>query len=376
MRLAVLGAFPFPLPQGSQIFASDQAEALVRAGVEVTFICYGNGEGEEPEGVDIVRIDASLSPRSQRSGPNAGKPVADVALALAFVRQHRERSFDAVLAHNGEAAVAALAVRRITRVPVVYVAHTLLGLELSSYGAVRWSRSLDRLGRGLDRWIARRTDAVIALSDATATHLRGFSRGPVEWLPPGLDPEPPAAQATVLRRCQAWGLEPGRYMIYTGNLDAYQDVQDLEGAALRMRNTPLVVVTHASGGLDAAPYLRVAYTRSSDVVRSLVFGAAAGVVPRRTVGGFPIKLLNYLEPGIPIVARDALAIGLVHDESAWLLDSSAGPNELGDALAHLIADPDRARRIGAAGRAHLERRHAWTPLIEQTLELIRSITRA
>jgi len=150
-------------------------------------------------------------------------------------------------------------------------------------------------------------------------------------------------------------------------------VEDLEGAALRLRGTPVVVVTHASGGLDAAPYLRVAHTRSPDVVRSLVFGAAAGIVPRRAVGGFPIKLLNYMDAGIPIVARNTLATGLVHDQSAWLLDSSAGPNELGDALAHLIADPDRARRIGTGGRAHLERRHAWAPLIEQTLELVRSI---
>ena len=56
MRLALVGAFAFPLPQGSQLFVRDQAQALAAAGADVTLFCYGHGSGEEPPGLRIVRI--------------------------------------------------------------------------------------------------------------------------------------------------------------------------------------------------------------------------------------------------------------------------------------------------------------------------------
>ena len=81
MRLAVVAAFPFPLAQGSQIFVAEQVRALAAAGARVTLFCYGSGEGEPPEGLEIVRVPRRLSPRSLRAGPGLGKPLADAALA-------------------------------------------------------------------------------------------------------------------------------------------------------------------------------------------------------------------------------------------------------------------------------------------------------
>ena len=43
MRLAALGAFPFPAPLGSQRFAAEQADALRAAGAEVELLAYGPG---------------------------------------------------------------------------------------------------------------------------------------------------------------------------------------------------------------------------------------------------------------------------------------------------------------------------------------------
>jgi hypothetical protein len=63
-------------------------------------------------------VRAPLSPRKLASGPSPAKPFADLALAASLARAHRRTPFDAVLAHNAEAALAALLVRPLLQRPV------------------------------------------------------------------------------------------------------------------------------------------------------------------------------------------------------------------------------------------------------------------
>ena len=164
MRLALVGAFAFPLAQGSQLYRARSGGALAAAGADVTLFCYGSGSGPTPPGVSLVRIPRALSPRRVRAGPSPAKPFADAALAAALARAQRSRPFDVALAHNAEAALAALCARACTGLPVLYVAHTLLGLELASYAPAALRPGLDRIGRRLDRTLATRVDGVLALS--------------------------------------------------------------------------------------------------------------------------------------------------------------------------------------------------------------------
>ena len=128
------------------------------------------------------------------------KPFADLALAATLVRADRRTPFDAVLAHNAEAALAALLARPAMRRPVVYVAHTVLGHELATYAPPRFGPALQRIGAAIDRSIARRADAVIALARAGEHALAPHARGAMRRIPPGLaaDAAPPAERD---RRC-------------------------------------------------------------------------------------------------------------------------------------------------------------------------------
>ncbi len=185
MRCAVLAALPFPLPQGSQVYVAGQAQALARAGADVTLLCYGHGlrgDGEddgsnmlrtvEAAGVTLAPAPAGLSRTRLASGPSLRKPLADAALLAKLLAEHRRRRFDAVLAHNVEACAVALMARAATGLPVVYVAHTLFGEELSTY-LPRWlARSASELGHqprpphGARR--RRRGDPVRGSRDAAA----------------------------------------------------------------------------------------------------------------------------------------------------------------------------------------------------------------
>jgi glycosyltransferase involved in cell wall biosynthesis len=114
------------------------------------------------------------------------------------------------------------------------------------------------------------------------------------------------------------------------------------------------------------PALRAVRVADRDEMRALAFAARAGVVTRRAPGGFPIKLLAYMEAGIPIVAFEHVVDGLRHDVSAVLLDRESGPAAFAEAFRELDRDRERARRIGTVGREHLDRVHDWCDVARAT----------
>jgi len=345
--------------------------ALAAAGAEVTLFCYGSGEGAAPEDLEVVRVPGFLSSRVLRAGPTVSKPLADAALAARFAAEARSRHFDVALAHNAEAALAALLVRPATRVPVIYVAHTLLANELDAYVLSELSEPARRVGQHLDAGVASRADGVLTLCSAAAIRLRAQAQGPVTVIPPGLYPQPAPSAESVERICVRAGVEPGHFALYTGNVDRYQDLESLAGAARLLPELPIVVATH--GDRDAPDRgLRSIRTRPEEA-RALLFACAAAVLPRRRQGGFPIKLLNYMEARRAIVARARLVDGLEHGVSAWLVPPEAGPRELATALETLAGDPVAAAKLGRGARSLLELRHSWPPLAKQTLEFMEEV---
>lgn len=377
MNLALIGCFSYPLPQGSQVYFADQARGLRNAGTGVMLFTYGRGvelPAADAHGLPSARIARWLSPRRLGSGPSLGKPLADAALAAVLLREHRQRRFDAVLAHNAEAALAALTVRHWLRCPIVYVAHTLWRHELASYAAPRAASSLaaalTRFGAGVDALLARRVDAVISVAQAAVRALEPLASGPVTCIPPALTaaPDPPAS--AVGAACARHGLAPGGYALYAGNLDGYQALDELAAAAARTA-APIVVATHAAGSaLEPLRTLRVA---DASEARLLTFGAGVAVLPRRARGGFPVKLLNYLEARRAVVARGGVAEGLVHGESGWLLPDESGADDWACAIETLLADPERAARIGEGGRARLERAHDPAAAAARTIALVAAL---
>jgi glycosyltransferase involved in cell wall biosynthesis len=133
----------------------------------------------------------------------------------------------------------------------------------------------------------------------------------------------------------------------------------------------VLVATHGARRFQAPGVLcrRV----SPQEARALSFACAVAVLPRRRPGGFPVKLLNYMEAARPIVACRGIADGLEHDRSAWLLERDASPAELARALRTLAADPERGARLGRAARARLEAHHAWPELAKRTLAFVERI---
>lgn len=381
LELGLVGAFPFPAPRGSQRYLLEQARALRAAGAGVRVVCYGRGDGRALADLACVRAPRALSPGALRSALSPAKPAADLALLAALVRAHRERPFDALLAHNAEAALVALLARRALGVPVVYVAHTLWRVELESYlparAGARLRAGAARLGAALDAHCAARADGVLALSAAAERALAPHARGPLARVAPGLAADAPPGRDAIAAARARHGLTDRPYAVYAGNLDGYQDLALLDEAAARLPSVCCVAVTHDEDAarlraLGGAPFraLRVARAATPDDARALVFGARLALLPRRHAGGFPIKLLGYLEAGLPVAAFATLADTLVHGTSAWLLEDGAGADALAGAIAALDRDAALRARLAAGARRALAEHHAWPALAARTLALV------
>lgn len=376
----MVAAMPFPLGQGSQVYAGGMARALVRRGHRVILATYAHGVGRDPEGVEVVRAAPVPGGDLDRSGLHWSRPLQDALLARVVGRVLRRARVDLVHAHNVEAPLAAALgmLRARTRVPLVYNLHTLMGEELPTYLPRRLGGVAGRAGSALDAVLPRLADGSVALSQRGLEALRERGARRVVFVPPGLDlADLDGADGARARDRHHLGDAP--WVAYVGNADAYQDLGVLLRAVAASRTLRLLVVSGSdlseltaeadSLGIPAARR-RLVRDGSWFAARDALAASAVAVVPRGTCAGFPIKLLNQLGLGVPTVT----ARGSWQPIDGQVVVPNGEPEALCHALEALVADPDRRRALGEAGRAHVARDYTWVGAAARLEDWYRQLT--
>lgn len=350
MRILHVYAGPFPSHQGTQVYLAGLLGAQASLGHEVHLRCWGGGVGPVPGGVRVRRLARGSS---LRSGPSLARAPLAWALHRALQRDLRE-PFDVLHLHHVEAPF----LGRGARAPVrVHHLHTALSEELPAYGAAAGRSAMAWLGGVADRALVRCADATLALSPRGARLARRWGARRAAWVAPGVEEVSPIDPD---RARAALGLRDGPWMVYAGNLDGYQRIDRLLALAARTGHPLLVVTGSPLGALlrEAArcgvrpDRLRAIHTRDHAVVQQAIAAGAVGVIPRTRCAGFPMKALNFLAQGRPVIV-DAAAMaehpGVIRVERSGL-DA---------ALCELLRSPERARALGEAGRLRVRARGTW-----------------
>lgn len=371
-RVLMVAASPFPFPQGSQVLIAGLAEALAARGHRVEIVTYPRGAAGPAAPVPLHRVAAPPCLVRPDPRPSFRKPALDLLLARLTLRTARELRPDVLHTHNVEGLLIALWVRRRTGIPVVYHLHNRMEPELPAYFSSAVGRWAGRTaGRWADRHLPRRADACIVLHADAARDLPadGVDPARVHVIPPGIGRcDPPADGPEAVRR--RWGLGAGPLVLYSGNLDTYQDLGLLLAAFAHVRGrrpqAQLVLATHlpAGGrrerevrrGLGAGAHLLMGV--DWEAMCALLAAAAVAVCPRGVCWGFPIKVLNYMAAGRPIVAAAGSAQGLAPLETA-LVVPNGDAGALAQAIVQLLDDPDLAARLGRTARSAVERHYTW-----------------
>jgi glycosyltransferase involved in cell wall biosynthesis len=341
-----VACLPFPSPQGTQAAISAMLEALRDAGRDVPLLCYPHGDARIESRVSLVRLAMPALTRTLRSGPSLSKIALDVGMIRAIRRQPRGGVY---FCHHVEAAWAA----RLAGRDYVYVAHTALEDELATYfprARSSWSTPISHAGELLDAFAIEGAIRCAAVSPAlgqrlAARHGRPFDYLPVPW------PLGETLPREEVRRALGVG-DDTLVVLYTGNLDGYQNWEEALDVVKLLRDegtdARLLVATDSGPGplreRARAIGLEALTVRglSSEDDRRLVHAAAdAAIVPRRSPGGVPIKLLDALARGVPVVTTTAGTAGL----------------PLGGAVAIGASTRELAEACRLVGRE----REAWAP---------------
>jgi glycosyltransferase involved in cell wall biosynthesis len=220
----------------------------------------------------------------------------------------------------------------------------------------------------LDRLIPRRADFSIALTPALEHFLsgRGVAASRLAVVAPGSSsvapPQPPRTHPFA-----------GHFVVmYTGNFDPYQDLPVLFGAFADFSASGeaalLVLVTHDPDwsenlnerlrSLLRESRAQVIVASAFSVVRRLLAGADILVCPRSSWSGFPIKLINYMAAGKPIIVAEGSAKNIRSGQTG-LTFPNGDAAALSAALERLSQDAALRRRLGEAARVTVAQLYSW-----------------
>jgi len=345
VRVAIVGACPYPVPQGSQVFLRDTALALRERGHDIHLVVYGYGEGIDESGLQIHRSAHVAGGHHTKAGPTLAKPLLDFALVATLRAVVRSERIEVVQAHNYEGLLVALAARAC---PVVYQAHNAMADELPHYRGFRFGGK--QLGTWLDRTFPRRAAQIVAPHAALAQYLVacGCAPGKVSVI------APPASTHWFQPAAVTGSCPP---IVYTGNLDAYQNISFLEHVMARVRaeipEARLILATRERATFAGAEILR---TPDFAALREVLARDAVVVCPRVSWSGYSIKLLNAMAAGKAIVACRSAAYPLEHGQTALIAEDN-DEEGFAEAVFRLMRDPLLRARLGEEARRVVDAHH-------------------
>ena len=362
------------------------SDTLSQMGHAVHIVTYQTGQKDIVVRYAKVHRTGPFRPETNaKVGPSSEKFLEDLALLRLLVRVIRRERIDIIHAHNYEAALIGVMAKWITGRPLLYNAVNLMSDELAGYDFIRPAWLARAIARGLDWFVPIFPDHITAVSPELKQWLveRGTPQRKVDMVPAGIVPEMfDNADPEKIRRRHKIN---GRAIVtYTGVLNAFQRIDYLLRAfavvskqlpdALLMMVSALVSESHQREHKKLADQLGISDAimwiapHSLEDLPSYLALASVTVISRPECPGHPVKLLNYMLAGKPIVCFEGAAKGLRHLHDAFIV-----PNHdceaLGRGIITLLKDRALAASLGANARMTVLANFDWR-IICQRIEHI------
>lgn len=337
-----------------------QARTLAGGGYRVTLLAPHPRDAV----VEGVRVWGVRPPRSRLGRPLVWAQLLVRALRLRAAIYHF---------HDPELLPVGWLLARLTRRPVVYDAHEYYRDEIATR---RWIPGPLRpfaaaSVHAIERVVCHRIAAVVAVNEHMAEQFR--TRGArrcvaVRNFPPLVAFPDRSGQAAA-----------SRVVVYVGLLNPERGLATVwEAARLLHERAPDAEVriigrvdwagAPASVPKDPARWqkvgVRLAGVIPAPQVPDALAEAVVGWVPLRPTPNnlrtIPLKLLEYMAAGLPVVASEiGFLAEIVREAECGLLVPAGDAAAHAEALTHLLTHPDEARAMGARGRRAVETRYSW-----------------
>jgi glycosyltransferase involved in cell wall biosynthesis len=353
-------------------------------GHEIHVVTYHLGDREIEVQIPVHRIRPVGTYKKLSPGPSYQKLLfLDPLLAKKLLEVLRNNKIDLIHAHHYEGLIVSAFVRRWTKHPLIFDAHTLLESELAYYGLGLSARLKRTIGRHLDKRLPKWPDHVIAVTERIRNklvHDIGLPEEKVTVISDGVEREVFFADDRPGRSPRTEG---PRHLVFAGNLAAYQRIDLLLKAfrevAMKKDNVRLLMVTDSSfeayeplaRQLGIRGLLDIVHSRFEDLPGHLA-GAEIALNPRTECDGIPLKLLNYMAVGKPVVSYEGSASCLEHGRTGWIV-KNGDISAFAGAVLRLLDDRELASTLGENARQEALLNHTWDKKARETEAVYRRL---
>ena len=309
-------------------------------------------------------------------------PLSDTRALFGLVRLMRAWRPAIVHTHTAKAGLLGRIAARAARVPTVV--HTFHGHVLRGY----FSPPKEKLFRGLESFLARAADALVAVSDSVKRDLVELGVAPapkIRVIPLGLELASLAGTLPrgTLRR-EAKIPDDAPLVGIVGRLVPIKDVPSFLTAARRVRERrPDARFAVVGDGEERAALEQQSLSLGlADAVHffgwrrdlAAVYGDLDVVVNASRNEGTPVALIEALAAARPVVAT---AVGgtpdLLGQDERGLLVPPGEPEALANAVVAVLEGSEASRRRAQAGREHVLTQHSSERLFHDMDALYREL---
>jgi glycosyltransferase involved in cell wall biosynthesis len=357
-RLCMLVHGPYPIGEERVL---REARAAVERGYDVDVVAMrrpGEPARELDDGCRIFRLPITVGRRT--AARVAYEYLGFLTLATLWLFRSVVKPYDVVQVHNPpDFLLVAAFVPRLRGAKIVFDVHDFAPelFALHFEGVPGALRVLDRI----ERWAFRRADLVLTVNERyreriAARRGRGGVAVVLNSLDEGLLPTgaPPPSEGF---RVVTHGTLNEHYGVDV-LVEAFRTVRDaLPDARLEIFGDGDAVATIRRRieelGLEDATAFDGRYLPQREALRR-VAGADVGVVANlplpRNQAALPVKLLEYVAMGVPVVTSDLAAIHDYFDDDEVRFVPGGISDALAEALLEVAHDPESARARAARAR--------------------------
>lgn len=299
-HVSILSHAPWESSGGTAFAVRELSSWAVDEGYPVEILApastsiFGSGESDVPAAhrpTRLGRLPGEASGPSWKRLATVGRSAAVCAFAERVRRGGVRRAW---WVHGVDAALAFTLAPRRGELPWIFHRHQLMATELPCYFASRALKSAAGLLGALLDVVAERAPVQLSIdASLPGTVIPGVVR------------------RTTLAGLEALRAKPAANapVVYAGNADSYQNLDSLFRACA-MLGKPLSLVTSrkeafaALCGQECAPQVRFVEGGRERQLAALARGGVL-VIPREDRNGFPMKALNGLALGLPLVVSEA-----------------------------------------------------------------------
>jgi starch synthase len=370
--------------------------------IEVEVHCWGDQFLDE--GNLHVRGAEPWSAITQ--GPDGKYKTALEAMSLNLAQTQSLAAIDIVHTHTWYVSMAGFLAKKLFHIPFVLTTHSLEPLRA-------WKAEQLGSGYAMSSWMERTAildaDAVIAVSKGTKEDiLRAYpdvapERIHVIYNGIDLDEYQKTSDTTALEK---YGVDPSLpYVLFVGRITRQKGVTHLVEA---IRYLPPQTQVVLCAGAPDTPEIAAEMREKVEAARTLnpkvvwiekmvtkpeaiqLYSHASVFCCPSVYEPFGIINLEAMACCAPVVASATGGIleVVVDGSTGYLVPFEQDPvttfpsspdqfaRDLAAKISDLLADPEKARRFGMAGRKRVEQTFAWSAIADQTIELYRELMRS